>query len=164
MSPETLQVVTLTTAIVGAVAGIGALIWNLAAFYMTGPRVAVTIGEARVGEGGAFTGPKAWDMTTEFESERAISIEVVNRGRVPTTVLAVGVMFPNGAVFHDFNSFGITQKTKFRLDGLSSEALFIEHGRLAAYAKAMGLTDTRLRAKANLATGKVVRSKYLVLR
>ena len=81
---------------------------------------------------------------------------------MPTTIQAVAVVYSDKAVYQDFDSFGFEQKTSFRLDGLTSETLFMELRRAMVYADVRKLADRSLRAKANLATGKIEYSKEAI--
>ena len=69
--PTTLDIVTLVVAIIGALTGIAALVWQAVEFSLTGARVRVTLKSAIVGPSGAIVadGAKAWEQAEMYAAD-----------------------------------------------------------------------------------------------
>jgi hypothetical protein len=127
MTPDTLsalEVATLVLALVGALTGVVALVWNVVVFVWSGPRVRVEIHEALTDGASMVYGPSTWTgdtMAPGVWTERAIALEVINTGRAPVTIASVGVRFSDGMEYRD------TNEENFRLDAHSRHTWPIAH-------------------------------------
>ena len=158
-----LEVVTLVTAIVGAVTGTGALVWGVSQYLLTGPRVKVNIKEARLGMGGYVSGPGSWRTDDPQFFEPMLAVEVVNHGRAPTTVEAVAIRFANKIEYRDLDSYGGANKsTPHRLEEHSSATWLIDlraaQATVDVSTRVLKQPDRRVWGRASLSTGKTVLS------
>lgn len=89
-SATPLDYIILAVAIVGAITGVAALMWQALTFYLEGARIRVILKVAWVGQAGAVMGPPGmWDWgrppAPGYELE-CLAVEVRNKGRSPTSV------------------------------------------------------------------------------
>lgn len=159
----TLDIVTLVTAIVGAVSGVGALLWGVSQYWLVGPRITVVVAEAWVGAG-ILTGPEAW---TRHRNDGqfpvpAVAVEVVNKGRQPTTITSVEVVLSNGLSYRDLDGLGISPPLSYRLDAHEAATWLVEFRAVWASVETsrevLGTIDRVVTARVKLATGKAIRS------
>jgi hypothetical protein len=85
-----LDLLTLVIAIVGALTGVIALVWQAVTFVLTGGRARVELKMAWLGPGGAIVGePGSWTLGRSpapgYDSE-CLGVEVSNVGRLPISV------------------------------------------------------------------------------
>jgi len=160
-----LDIVTLIVAIVAALMGLAALVWNIAEFRLAGPRVKVTIKAAMLSKpvGAMVVGPEAiWSQTSDPRfDERAIAITARNVGRLPTTVEKYEVKVADGFAFSYTQSL-VGPPIPHRLDAQESATWYIElHAAAALQGAALaaaGVTARPLRAAITLADGRQVTS------
>jgi hypothetical protein len=134
---------TTLIAVVGLVLAVGSLIWQAASFRLSGSRVSVDIGEgARHVSGTAVVsapGPALRNqmqaMVAQGFTDPVLAVEVRNRGRSPTNVLAVAVAFDNGA---SYSSTTFEPPLPFRLEAESEETWYFNRAEVLAAAVAMG--------------------------
>lgn len=144
----TLTVVAAVAGAVGAVTGITALVLQAWQFHLSGPRV-------RVGVGNGLRPPDMYAVLT---------VEVTNVGRLPVTVTGVGVAFgdDNNVPFASINA-RLYQGPDLPLrlpDGES--ATWVADPVVLAESVARNGGGRQVRAFANLATGKRLRSRRTV--
>ena len=97
---------TLVIAVVGLALSAVAITWQAATFMLTGPRIRVRLREGLRGLGGVMIAPPTMYtpagrqvLEQQGYTEAVIAIEVVNRGRLPTTVDRWTIRFGNGAAY-----------------------------------------------------------------
>ena len=160
------DVVTLIVAIVGAFMGLAALVWNVAEYRLTGPRVKVEIKAAMPSTGmdGAMTGPEdVWSQHLDPRfSDRAVAIKVRNVGRFPATVESYQVDIAEGYAFSYVQSL-LGPPVPHRMEAGEAETWFIEFDAVKAFKDAVGATvdlkDHTVRASLLLGDGRRVKSK-----
>lgn len=158
---ETLGVVTLIVAIIGATTGIASLVWQGVAFALEGARVEVLLLVAWMSEDGAIKGfPGSWEWgqppAPNYELE-LLAVEVRNKGRSPVSVTSWGVKV--GEVTMTYPSDPLMNKpTPYRLESGASETWLAGMEQALNIARVLTAKKAVIRAEVGLATGKVVGS------
>jgi hypothetical protein len=158
---DALEIVTLVVAIVGAVTGVAALVWEAATFVLSGSRVKVALTHAWLGGGGVVTGPLG-EIGKQPPDERfpveALGVEVRNVGRLQASVtgcaIEVGPVAISAFVPHN-------EPLPHRLDIGEENTWFVEvaqiHAAVSAAVRTFGPVE--IRARASLGTGKRITSR-----
>jgi hypothetical protein len=86
-----MEVATFVIAVFGAVTGGGSLAWEVWSFFLSGPKVGVSLESGRMGSDGVITYPieaegRMLHLQLDEVTERVLVVSVVNTGRMPTSV------------------------------------------------------------------------------
>lgn len=162
--PESLtsfDIVTLVLGIVGTVTGIGALIWNVAAFAMTGPRVFVEVTEGRTDGFQLIFGPGLWsahpNKTTLYLPHRVVVVTATNKGRLPLTVAQAGIRYDNNIRYMS------NEDANFRLEPHTNHTWRLPLEQASAAVRASRKSEMSARGVVSLATGKSRESKAKIV-
>jgi len=160
----TLQIITLVTAIVGAVTGTAALVWGVWQFVLSGSRVKVEIDLCRLEGGLLVGGRRAWVDPSSSVRGMFVRVRVRNRGRFAVDVTGVTVNVGALIAVFPLEDSGLNPFTPHRLNGGSTQDwLFGRDDVLSALDAVKESAGPRplVRGIANLGTGKSVRSGLL---
>ena len=154
-----LDVLTLVVAILGALTGVAALVWQAVTFALSGGRVKVALKTAWLGPGGAIIGePGTWKPgqppAAAYDTE-CFGVEVRNVGRLPVSVTGWGVKVGPAELGDVQNVWN--KPLPHRLEVGEAVTWFVEARQVMSAADT--IRPPELRAAASLGTGKRVVSK-----
>lgn len=141
---------TLVIALVGALTGVAALVTQVWGLVLAGPRVKVTVANALV------TSTGAW----------ALSLDASNVGRLPVTLLEMGITFRAGREWKKAPVGAMPRgswdgpSAAYRLPDGEAVTWVLDPGRLAPGVAARGAAAVH--GYVRLATGKVIRSRNAI--
>jgi hypothetical protein len=127
--PSGYETIALIAAGIGAITGISALVWNIAEFRLTGPRVKGQLLFGAVGPAGLVstreTHLRDWQtLARQGFVEPLVGIEVVNSGRASTQVHHFSCRLSNGFALSDVQ-LSVNQPIPFVLEPHRSERFWL---------------------------------------
>ena len=123
-----MQVATLVIAVVGLGLAALSLGWQLATFFLTGPRVKVDLhegfksasGELMTGAASIYTNEGRAALERLGYTEHVLAIEAINTGRLAATVNGWSIEFGNGALYENPSDM-LNPKLPYRLEPHTSQ-------------------------------------------
>lgn len=173
IAESTTDAITLIVAIAGLTLAVVSLGWQAATFVLTGPRVKVNLQQGALGPGGAVVGPvdagmSATELAQQGFTEPILAIEVVNVGRMPTTVTGWHAEFENGMKFTN-PQYPLNPALPFRLEPQSKATWYVEarsvHATVSA-SHASGVTKAasqEVRMSVDLTNRKTIKTRQGIL-
>jgi hypothetical protein len=140
--PASSDALTTVIAVVGVFLALAALVWQTYSFRRSGSRVSTTLkpGMKHITGTAAITGPASMTsaqmqlMASQGYTTPVIAVEVRNSGRAPTNIVAVGLLFGNGAAYTETV---LNPPVPFRLDAESEQTWYFDRSQLTAYGQGM---------------------------
>jgi hypothetical protein len=122
---------TLVIAVIGLVLAVASIVWQAAAFRLSGARVKVQLREGALGHGYVATGPPGTQPMSAlarqgFDTE-ILAVLVRNKSRMPITVERVQARFETGMAIGHTVQVGQTT-LPHRLEGGASDTWFVDMG------------------------------------
>lgn len=144
--PTALDITTLVIAVVGLVAAVASLGWQVVSWRLTGPVVRVEIGYGIAVPGGATI----------------VYVRAINVGRSPAGIEGWGLRLPDGKTMIDLGPEpGSGRPLPFTLNGGHAEEWRMSLDRLVESRESEGYPPTRVRGMVRLHTGQVLSKKTL---
>lgn len=141
-----MEIASLVLGIIGTVAGVGALAWQVITWNRSGPVVKVTANQAF-----PTYGDRVGDPLT--------SVTARNSGRSPVTVSSWGLRFPDGQTMFVKQPFAGSDVLPYRLEAGASGTWYIETIGVVETCKGHGIDYADLTAYVALASGQTVDAK-----
>jgi hypothetical protein len=162
---DALEIVTLVVAIVGAVTGVAALVWEAVTFVLSGSRVKVALVHVWLGGGSvAVTVPLSEPIGKQPPSPHAtvetLGVEVRNVGRLAVSVTDWRIKIGPTELI-SLRGVPHNKQLPHRLDVGEENTWFVEVAQIhAAVSAAVGtFGPVEIRARASLGTGKSTTSR-----
>jgi hypothetical protein len=163
-----LDIATLVIAVVGAITGVGSLVWNVASHALTGARVKAELQPGFFGHGGVIT--TNWDNFRQDDPpdpgfDRAVLVvKARNVGRLPASVTGWSVVIGATELSHVGGAWN--KPLPHRLEGGEDNSWYVEFGQVEAIIRTLVATNMppdKLAAKVSLGDGRTIRSRVVPL-